>query len=72
MTAPDVPIGKSVIEIANAVVFAAVTDPLPAFVVSWVEVAVMVAVPAAAGVKTPALLTVPAFAGLTDHVTDEL
>lgn len=41
----------------------------PDFVVSWVEVAVMVAVPAAAGVKTPAVLTLPMLEGLTDHVT---
>ena len=33
------------------------------------EVAVNVAVPTAAGVKTPALLTVPAFDGDADHET---
>jgi hypothetical protein len=60
------------IEIASAVVFEAVIDPLPDFVASCVEVAVMVAAPAAVGVKTPALLTVPIFDGLTDQVTDEL
>jgi hypothetical protein len=32
----------------------------------------MVAVPTLAGVRTPALLTVPMLVGLTDHVTDEL
>jgi hypothetical protein len=32
----------------------------------------MVTVPAPAGVKTPALLIVPKFVGLTDHVTVEL
>jgi hypothetical protein len=53
-------------------VFAAAIDPLPDFVVSWAEVAVIVAAPAAAGVKTPVLLTVPIFDGLTDQVTDEL
>jgi hypothetical protein len=37
-------------------------------VASCVEVAVMVAVPVAAGVKTP-VLTVPIFDGLTDQVT---
>jgi hypothetical protein len=53
---------------------AAVTETvaLPDLVESCVEVAVMVAVPVAAGVKTPALLTVPMLAGLTDHVTAEL
>lgn len=49
-----------------------VNDALPASAVSSVEVAVTVAVPADIGVKTPALLTVPAAAGLTDHVTDVL
>jgi hypothetical protein len=72
VTAPGVPDGKSVIEIASAVVFDAVINPLPDFVASWVEVAVIVAVPATAGVKTPALLTVPMVDGLTDQVTDEL
>ena len=49
-----------------------VTVALPDLVESWVDVAVMVAVPVAAAVKTPALLTVPMVVGLTDHVTDEL
>lgn len=44
----------------------------PDLVESCVEVAVMVAVPAPLGVKTPALLTVPMLVGLTDHVTEEL
>jgi hypothetical protein len=35
-------------------------------------VAVTVAVPADAGVKTPEALTVPMLAGLMDHVTDKL
>ena len=48
------------------------TVALPDLVESCVEVAVMVAVPAPDGVKTPALLTVPMLVGLTDHVTDEL
>jgi hypothetical protein len=39
---------------------------------SAVEVAVIVAVPAPDGVKTPALLIAPMLVGLTDHVTDEL
>jgi hypothetical protein len=38
-------------------------------VASCVEAAVMVAVPALLGVKTPELLTVPILVGLTDHVT---
>jgi len=49
-----------------------VTVAEPDFVVSCVDVAVMVAVPAPAGVKTPALLTVPMLAGLTDQVTELL
>ena len=49
-----------------------VTVALPDLVVSCVDVAVMVAVPTPAGVRTPALLTVPMLVGLTDHVTDEL
>ena len=39
------------------------------FVESCVEVAVIVAVPAAEAVKTPMVLTAPMFDGLTDHVT---
>jgi hypothetical protein len=49
-----------------------VTTELPDFVESCVELAVIVAVPAPAGVKTPALLTTPIPEGLTDHVTDVL
>jgi hypothetical protein len=49
-----------------------VTVSLPDFVESSVDVAVIVAVPAAVGVKTPALLTAPMLVGLTDHVTDVL
>ena len=49
-----------------------VTVALPDLVESCVDVAVMVAVPTLAGVRTPALLTVPMLVGLTDHVTDEL
>ena len=48
------------------------TVALPDLDESSVEVAVMVAGPVPDGVKTPALLTVPMLAGLTDHVTDEL
>jgi hypothetical protein len=49
-----------------------VTVALPDLVESCVDVAVMVAVPAPAGVRMPALLIVPMLVGLTDHVTDEL
>jgi hypothetical protein len=49
-----------------------VTVVEPDFVVSWVEVAVTVAVPLADGVKIPVLLTAPMLDGLTDHVTVEL
>jgi hypothetical protein len=49
-----------------------VTVALPDLVVSWVDVAVMVADPVAAGVNTPPLLTAPMFDGLTDHATDVL
>jgi hypothetical protein len=44
----------------------------PDLVLSWVDVAVIVTVPEPAGVKTPVVLTVPMFAGLTDHATEEL
>ena len=44
----------------------------PDWVGSWVEVAVIVAIPSPAGVKTPLLLTVPKLDGLTLHVTAEL
>ncbi|HMD99763.1 MAG TPA: hypothetical protein VKM93_20845 [Terriglobia bacterium] len=49
-----------------------VTTVDPDLVESCVDVAVIVAAPPAAGVKTPALLTVPTLVGLTDHVTEEL
>ena len=49
-----------------------VTVASPDLVESCVDVAVMVAVPTPAGVRTPAPLTVPMLVGLTDHVTDEL
>jgi len=51
---------------------ATVTVSLPDFVLpalSGSEVAVITAVPGDAGVKTPALLTLPMLDGLTDHVT---
>jgi hypothetical protein len=44
----------------------------PDLVVSCVDVAVIVAVPAPDGVRTPELLTVPIPVGLTDQVTAEL
>jgi hypothetical protein len=46
-----------------------VTWALPNFVVSSVEVAVMVAVPVVADVNSPVPDTVPIPDGLTDHVT---
>ena len=49
-----------------------VTVALPDLVESCVDVAVMVAAPVPAGVRTPELLTVPMLVGLTDHVTNEL
>jgi hypothetical protein len=51
---------------------ATVTFAVPALDESWAEVALIVAVPVAVGVKTPAPLTEPIVAGLTDHVTDAL
>ena len=45
---------------------------VPDLVASSVAVALMVAVPALLGVKTPLLLTVPLPAGLTDQETNEL
>lgn len=48
------------------------TDAEPDFVVSCVDVALTVAVPDAAGVKTPEPSTAPMPVGLTDHVTDVL
>jgi hypothetical protein len=49
-----------------------VTVAVPDLVESSVEVAVMVAVPAPVGVKTPALLMLPMLAGLTLQFTPEL
>jgi len=46
-----------------------VTVALPNFVGSWVEVAVIVAVPAARGVNTPAGLTFPRVDGVSDQFT---
>jgi hypothetical protein len=46
-----------------------VTVAEPDLVGSWVEVAVRVAVPEEAGVKTPELLTLPIPEGLTDQLT---
>jgi hypothetical protein len=48
------------------------TVAMPAFVESWVDVAMMVAVPALVGVNTPETLIVPTLVGLTDQVTEEL
>jgi hypothetical protein len=49
-----------------------VTVALPDLVESCEDVAVMAAVPAPTGEKTPALLTAPMLGGLTDHLTDVL
>ena len=69
----DMEVGEQATEteviVAGAVT---VTVALPDLVESCVDVAVMVAVPVPAGVRTPELLTVPMLVGLTDHVTDEL
>jgi hypothetical protein len=56
----------------RAVGVVTVIGELPNFVESCVEVAMMVAEPAPAGVKTPAPLTAPIPVGLTDHVTEVL
>ncbi len=60
------------IVIAKAVVFVELINPAPDFGVSCANIAVMVALPAADGVKSPELLIVPALAGLTDQATGEL
>jgi hypothetical protein len=49
-----------------------VTVAVPDLVVSCVDVVITVAVPVAAGVKMPALLTAPILDGLTDQVTELL
>jgi len=51
---------------------ATVTVVEPDLVESLVDVAVMVAVPAVAGVKTPVLVTAPMLPGVTVHATAEL
>jgi hypothetical protein len=72
VTLADAPNGKPVIVTTSVVAEVTATVALPDFVVSSVEVAVIVAVPTPAGVKTPVLLTAPMLVGLTDHVTEEL
>ncbi len=52
--------------------FVTVTVAEPDFVESVAEVALTVAVPVDAGVKTPETLTAPMPVGLTDQVTDVL
>ncbi|MGA3371217.1 MAG: hypothetical protein ABSC48_05595 [Terracidiphilus sp.] len=69
VTFAKAPAGKPEMVISSTVVVATSTGAEPDLVVSCVEVAVIVAVPAPAGVKTPALVTVPMLDGLTDHVT---
>ena len=49
-----------------------VTVAVPDWDVSWVDLAITVAIPDASGVKTPALLTLPMLVGLTDQVTELL
>jgi hypothetical protein len=56
--------------IVDAIATVMVADP--DLVVSCVEVAVIVAVPAPLGVKMPALPMDPILVGLTDHATAEL
>jgi hypothetical protein len=58
------------IEIVDGVLTVTVVEPN--LFVSCADVAVIVAVPAADGVKTPALLTAPMVVGLTDQVTEVL
>jgi hypothetical protein len=64
-----VPFGKSKTVIASAVGFVTVTAAEPDFVVSCIELAVIVAVPEVDGVNTPVPLTLPTLAGLADHAT---
>jgi hypothetical protein len=49
-----------------------VTVVEPNLVESWVDVAVIVAVPVVVGVNTPVLFTFPMFEGLTDQLTELL
>jgi hypothetical protein len=72
VTLADAPAGKSAIVTASVPSIVTTTCALPDLVVSWVDVAVIVAVPAVVGVKTPVLLIVPMLVGLTDQVTAEL
>jgi hypothetical protein len=69
VTLANAPVGKSEIVMDSAVGVATAIDAFPDFVVSCVDVAVMVAVPAAEGVNTPAEVIVPSVAA---HVTVEL
>jgi hypothetical protein len=66
---PVAPEGSPVIEIDKVPTTVTAILAEPDRVESWTDVAVMVAVPADAGVKTPELLTLPMLVGLTDHVT---
>ena len=59
----DVTVGSGLLGAVTAI------DAAPNFVVSCVDVAVMVAVPAPAGVNIPELLTDPMPVGATDQVT---
>ena len=53
VTLPAVPVGKSEMVIDSAVEVATATEVVPDFVVSCVEVAVIVAVPEVVGVNAP-------------------
>jgi hypothetical protein len=65
--------GERVVMVGTGLLGAATaTDAVPDLVESCEDVAVMVAVPALAGAKTPAVLTAPMLVGLTDQVTEEL
>jgi hypothetical protein len=68
-TLPVAPEGNPVIEIDKVPTAVTAIFAEPDRVESWTDVAVMVAVPADVGVKTPKLLRLPMLVGLTDHVT---
>jgi len=66
VTLPSMPVGKSEIVTVSAVAFATAIDIAQDFVASCVEVAVIVAVPEAVGVKTTEEVIEPSVA---DQVT---
>ena len=67
-----VPEGSPVIEIDKVPTAVTATFAEPKLVESCTDVAVMVAVPADAGVKIPALFTLPTLEGLADQLTELL